>query len=189
MQPEGIEMSKYENDIEQKGADELDVLGDLACTNTSLRRAARRLGQLYDEALAPLRLKATQIGLMAEINKVPADAAQEGPTLQDLAGQLAILMSALSHALKPLVRDGIVELRQDAHDKRTKRCVLTPKGYELLQKSLVLWEIANRRVESVLGHNSASMLRELADRVSSDDFLDDYHSLYIGQKVTDTENA
>lgn len=169
-------MSEFENDRDQKRADELEILGDLACTNTSLRRAARRLGQLYDEALAPLSLKATQVGLMAEINRFPADAEQEGPTLHDLANQLAILISALSHALKPLVRDGIVELRADAYDKRTKRCVLTPTGNELLKESLGLWDSANRRVEEVLGQSSASLLRELADRVASEDFLEDYHS-------------
>src|SRR6201999_78973 len=70
------------------------------CTNTALRRAARRLGHLYDEALAPLNLKATQVGLLAEIAKFRGSNGQEGPTLQDLAELLAIQISAVTHALK-----------------------------------------------------------------------------------------
>ncbi|MDB6143617.1 MAG: Transcriptional regulator, MarR family [Pseudomonas sp.] len=164
-----------ETDI-NPGTDELDALGDLVCTNTALRRAARRLGNLYDEALAPLGLKATQIGLLAEISRCTSAADPDGPTLQDLAGRLAILMSALTHAMKPLVRDAIVELRQDTLDKRTKHCVLTPKGKKLLIDALGLWATANNRVEAVLGQASAALLRELADTVSSDGFLADYHA-------------
>jgi len=154
--------------------DELDILGQLACTNTALRRAARRLGQLYDDALAPLDLKATQIGLIAEIARFSAGGSEQGPTLQDLAARLAIQISALTHALKPLVRDGLVELRQDAEDKRTKHGVLTRLGKKRLSQALVLWANANNRVEVVLGSDSAARLRSLADQVASDEFLATY---------------
>jgi DNA-binding MarR family transcriptional regulator len=100
-----------------------DLLAELVCTETSLRRAARRLGRLYDEAVAPSGINATQAGLLAQI---AGDRRPEGPTLQDLAERLGIQISALTHALRPLVRDGLVEVRQDAHDKRTKHGVLTP---------------------------------------------------------------
>jgi hypothetical protein len=40
------------------GAD-LSAFLAVACTNTAVRRAARRLGSLYDEALEPVGLKAT----------------------------------------------------------------------------------------------------------------------------------
>jgi len=96
--------------------------------------------------------------------------------LQEVAGRLAILMSALTHAMKPLVRDGIVELRPDALDKRTKRCVLTPKGEALFNEALVFWASANNRVEEVLGHDSAAQLRGMADHIASDAFLADYNS-------------
>ena len=145
-----------------------------ACTNTSLRRAARRLGQLYDEALAPIGLKATQAGLLAQIGGLTGSGGQEGPTLQDLAERLAIGISALTHALRPLVRDGLVELRQDAHDRRTKRGILSRLGKARLREALLLWAAANRRVESVLEPGAAEKLRSLADQISSQEFLDAY---------------
>ncbi len=151
------------------------VPAKFSCTNNALRRAARRLGQLYDEALAPIGLKATQAGLLAQIAQIGELArGQEGPTLQDLAERLAIGISALTHALRPLVRDGLVELRQDTQDGRTKRGILTRSGKARLREAYLLWAAANRRVETVLGPVSAEKLRSLADQVASQEFLDAY---------------
>lgn len=150
-----------------------DVLADLVCTNTALRLAARRLGHLYDEALAPLGLKATQISLLAEIGRLTGPDSRQGPALQDLAERLAIRISALTHALRPLVREGLIALRPDPEDRRTKHGVLTPLGEARLREALVLWDTANRRVEAVLGP-SAAKLRGLADTVASQKFLDAY---------------
>jgi DNA-binding MarR family transcriptional regulator len=151
-----------------------EVVGELACTNTALRRAARRLGQLYDEALAVLDLKATQLSLIVEIDRLSN--ADRGPTLQELAARLAIQLSAITHALRPLVRDGLIELRHDPDDRRTKRGTLTPLGRETLRKALTLWDEANRRVERVLSPASAAALRSLADEVASEGFLVSYQA-------------
>ena len=157
-------------------ADELDILGGRACTVTPLRLATRRLEQLYDEALAPLGLKATQLALIAGIHRLTG-ADQQGPTLQELAALLAIQLSALTHALRPLVRDGIVELRQDAQDRRTKHSVLTSLGKARLSEGVVHWAAVNDQVELVLGAASAANLRALADQVASDAFLLAYKQL------------
>ncbi|CAN7586781.1 MarR family transcriptional regulator [Variovorax sp. LjRoot84] len=159
--------------MDQSAAGEQGILGGRVCTNTALRLAARRLGQLYDEALAPLDLKATQLALIAEIDKLMV-ADRQGPTLQELAARLAIQLSALTHALRPLVRDGFVELRPDAKDRRTKHGVLTPLGKARLSEAAVRWAAANDRVEAVLGPASAASLRALADQVASDAFLAAY---------------
>jgi DNA-binding MarR family transcriptional regulator len=153
---------------------------DLVCTNTALRRAARRLGNLYDDALAPTGLKATQLGLLAEIQRwVSANDAQ-APTLQDLAGKLAIQISALTHALRPLVRDGLVMLQPDEQDGRTKRAALTAVGEARLGEALGHWATVNQRVETVLGSDSAATLRALADLVASDEFLAAYGDSQAG---------
>jgi DNA-binding MarR family transcriptional regulator len=81
-----------------------------------------------------------------------------------------------THALRPLVRDGLIELRKDDKDARTKRAVLTRSGKARLRKALVLWNAANRRVEAVLGPAAAATLRRLADEVASDKFVTDYKS-------------
>jgi len=163
--------------VDEMKADALQLratLAELACTHTALRRAARRLGQLYDDAVAPTGLKATQAGLLAQI-AVGHDAGDQGPTLQSLAERLAVSISALTHALRPLVRDGLIKLRPDSHDGRTKRGVLTTLGETRLREAVVLWADANQRVEKVLG-SSAAALRTLADDVASPEFLEAYEA-------------
>ena len=152
----------------------VDVTVLPACNNTALRRAARRLGSLYDDALAPLGLKATQMGLLAEIERMKAAGAGQAPALQDLALNLAIQISALTHALRPLVRDGMVELQVDEQDKRVKRAALTRAGTDRMHQAYSRWAAANQRVEDVLGPESAAALRAMADYVASDDFLSAY---------------
>src|ERR1700754_3415626 len=157
----------------KSGVEMSEILTQIACTNTSMRLAARRLAHLYDEAFAATELKATQVSLMAEIERLTDG---DGPALQDLAGRLAIQISALTHALRPLVRDGLIELRKDPHDTRTKRAVLTRAGKARLRKAVLLWESVNQRVDTVLGSGAATTLRRLADEVASDKFLADYGS-------------
>ena len=167
-------MSKLDDsDVErdEPGIQLNDALGELACTHTALRQAARRLGHLYDEAVAPTGLKATQVGLLSQTDRLGGE---DGPTLQALAERLAIGISSLTYALRPLVRDGMIELRQDAHDKRTKHASLTALGRKRLAEGIALWAAANRRTEIVLGHTSANRLRALADEVSSSEFLEAY---------------
>src|ERR1700754_1301252 len=155
----------------KSGVEMSEILTQIACTNTSMRLAARRLAHLYDEAFAATELKASQVSLMAEIERLTDG---EGPALQDLAGRLAIQISALTHALRPLVRDGLVELRPDTEDGRTKHGVLTRPGRKRLAEALVLWAGGNDRVEETLGPDSAATLRALADEVASDEFLAAY---------------
>ena len=150
---------------------EFDVLAIPACNATSLRLAARRLGNLYDDALQSSGLKATQLSLLVEIARLAAANDGHPPSLQELAARLAIQISALTHALRPLVRDRLVALKPDEDDGRTKRATLTPAGTARLAEAAAHWAEANRRVEAVLGSGAAATLRALADQVSSDEFL------------------
>ncbi|MDB5539517.1 MAG: transcriptional regulator, MarR family [Devosia sp.] len=161
---------KHEKNPEIPSAYELD---ELACTHTALRRAARRLGHLYDEAVAPTGLKATQVALLLQADRLGG---VDGPTMNALAERLALSISSLTYALRPLVRDGLIRLAQDVHDKRTKHASLTALGRKRLAEGVKLWNTANRRTELVLGHDSATQLRALADGVSSTKFLDAYRA-------------
>lgn len=145
----------------------------LACTNTALRRATRRLGQLYDDAISPLGLKATQFGLLVAINGLSRE--DKGPTLNEIATHQLVQISALTHALRPLVRDGLVTLHPDPEDRRSKRATLTPAGRSLMQQAVSRWADANGRIETTLGPTVAGKLRALADLISSERFLAAYH--------------
>jgi DNA-binding MarR family transcriptional regulator len=155
------------------GSEAMAIVEQVACTNTALRRASRRLGQLYDEALAPTGLRGTQVSLLTQIDAMTGTTrpgGKLGPTLQDLAAELALRVSGITHALTPLIRDGLIELQQDPADARTKHASLTAKGKAKLAKAIEYWAIANQHVERVMGSPKTAKLRELADQVSTELF-------------------
>src|ERR1700754_2759041 len=71
------------------------------CSATALRKASRKVAQLFDEALAPCGLRSTQYSILVEISRHEGDP----PTLQALADTLVMDRSTLGHNLRPLERD------------------------------------------------------------------------------------
>jgi len=134
------------------------------CNNSMLRRASRMLGQIYDDALAPSGLRATQFGMLAQID-IMGD-----PTLRDLAAEIVMDLSALGHTLKPLIRDGYVALVPDKKDRRVKHVTLTKAGRKKLEQSSKLWSDAQRRFEKTFGEKRAADLRTVLEELSSEDF-------------------
>lgn len=141
-----------------------DVLGRSICTYAALRRATRRLGQIYDDAVAASGLKSTQVGLLHQVRRLGQ------PTLRQLANELVMDLSALGHTLKPLERDGLVSLRTDERDRRAKRVHLSTQGEARLDTAIDLWRGVHRRSEEVLGEKQATELRETLDWMASQPF-------------------
>ena len=124
------------------------------CNNAAIRQASRMLGQLYDDALAPSGLRATQHNLLNTIRVMDA------PTLREMATALVMDLSALGHSLKPLVRHGLVAVTTDAQDRRAKRATLTKAGSKKLQETARLWRQAQDRFDITFGSGRAEELRE-----------------------------
>lgn len=143
----------------------------LNCTHTALRHASRQLTQVYDDAIAPSGLTSSQALVVTRIDELGGAPGGAGPSLQALAKRLSIQISALTHALRPLVRDGLVELHADPKDGRIKRAVLTEEGMRRTQQMYGLWVAVNERMDGVLGSGTAAELRALAKRVASPEFL------------------
>lgn len=142
----------------------------LNCTHTALRVASRQLTQLYDDALAPAGLTSGQALVVARIDEMRGAPGGTGPSLQALAKRLSIQISALTHALRPLVRDGLVQVVVDGNDRRVKRAVLTERGFKQTQQMYVLWRELNQRIDAVLGAGTTEQLRDLANLVAAPDF-------------------
>ncbi|RWE01827.1 MarR family winged helix-turn-helix transcriptional regulator [Mesorhizobium sp.] len=130
------------------------------CNNATLRRAARRLGRFYDDALAPSGLKGTQFGLIFQIH------VSSEPAMGAIAEALIMDLSALGHTLKPLIRDGYVETFADEDDRRIKRVRLTPQGQAKLDEAIKLWSAAQRQFEDKVGAERAAKLRAALDAVA-----------------------
>lgn len=123
------------------------------CLCLHTQRAARRIARRFDEALRPVGLKSGQFSILISLNR------PEPPTLGSVATLLAMDRTTLTANLKPLERDGFVEGRPDAKDRRARRLILTQKGRDLLARALPIWTETHRAVESALGTSDPGQLR------------------------------
>lgn len=116
---------------------------DCLCFN--LRRAARRITQTYDHALAPAGLKATQFSLLAVLAKQG-----KGIGITDLAEQLGMDRTTLTRNLAVVERKGLVQI-MSGDDPRSKSVTLTPAGKTHLDTAAPLWRKAQFIASNALG--------------------------------------
>jgi DNA-binding MarR family transcriptional regulator len=138
------------------------------CFATSVRKASRRLTQLYDDALAPSGLRSTQFSILGEL----AMRSGSPPTLADLAEALVTDRSSLGHALRPLVRDGYVALQQGEADRRVQHIVLTDHGRGKIREGMTYWRTAQNAVVSLHGEAWAEAARTTVLAIAHGDRLD-----------------
>jgi DNA-binding MarR family transcriptional regulator len=123
------------------------------CIALHLRRAARHVGRIYDEALRPAGINNGQFSLMAML------AAKDDWTMQELADSLGLDQSSLSAAVKPLMRRDLIVQEAAADDARVRRLRLTPAGRRLLDRARPLWRTAQRRAEELLEDHQPDAVR------------------------------
>jgi DNA-binding MarR family transcriptional regulator len=115
-----------------------------ACVCANLRRAARAVTQLFDEALAPSGLRTTQFTLLVTSRLMGES------IINELAERMAMDRTTLSRNLKPLVRNGLLEVRP-GEDGRTRLVRITPAGEHALEEAYPLWQQAQQETVDVLG--------------------------------------
>jgi DNA-binding MarR family transcriptional regulator len=125
-------------DRQAPGREELaEVAAGCACKR--LRRAARAVTQLYDEALRPSGLRITQFTLLVAV------AMGEPVPITRLADALSLDRTTLARDLKPLAGRGLVEITAGA-DRRMRVVRLTGPGREALGRAYPLWRRAQARI-------------------------------------------
>lgn len=129
------------------------------CNATALRKAARFVSQFYDQALAPSGLKSTQRSILMQIART------RDVGVGELAELLVLDRTAMTHNLKPLVRDGLVTIGTSPTDKRARVVALTAAGVDKLGHSERLWQAAQDRFEAAYGRSSSLELRRNLGRV------------------------
>jgi DNA-binding MarR family transcriptional regulator len=130
------------------------------CINANLRKMSRTITQLYDEILEPSGLLGTQFRLLGAV------ASHSPIALAPLAEELTLDPTTLARNLKPLERDGLVEI-SIGEDRRRRMVKITEKGQDALLKALPLWEEAQAWVTSQLGEDRMrAMLADWNELVS-----------------------
>jgi DNA-binding MarR family transcriptional regulator len=123
------------------------------CLCLHLQRAARAVARRFDAALRPLSLTNGQFSLLMSLNRA------EAPSIGSVSALLAMDRTTLTANLKPLERRGLVKVRIDDADKRTRRLKLTPAGRALLIAAVPIWRQTHADVEMLLARANCEELR------------------------------
>src|SRR4051812_48060003 len=127
---------------------------NLNCNCLALRQATRRATQLYDQALSPLDLRATQFSLLSQVQRL-------GPVaLNSLADAMVMDRATLGHNVRPLIARGLLRL-DVGKDRRSREVSITPEGQGRLVRGQDLWRHAQQAFEDEIGAETAAGLRDI----------------------------
>lgn len=135
--------------------------GDTACSASptapaSICRAARRVSQLYDHALAPVGLSLNEYSILRRL-----EAAQ---SLGTLASTLGMDRTTLTRNLKPLLAAGWITT-QRGEDARQKWVRLSRSGRGLLLRARPHWHAAQVQLETLFGAAPTAQLHATLERL------------------------
>ena len=131
----------------------------LPCMCASLRRASRVLSQLYEDALRPTGLRATQFTVLQTLSIV------REVTQAELGQILAMDSTTLTRTLTIMGRSGWIA-KQRGQDRREWRMRLSKSGEAQFKRALPYWEEAQTRVRQKLGDQTSDDLRKLTQTIT-----------------------
>lgn len=138
--------------------DRPDLSADnLSCTCARVRKAARRITQIYDRHIQPSGLTVTQFGILAHLTRL------DGIAIGALAERMIMDPTALTRGLKPLERQDFVRLEPDPNDRRARRILITEAGRAALTDARPGWARAQAEVRAALGAEATASLHQSID--------------------------
>lgn len=120
-----------------------ELIPPLPCLCASFRRAARALTQMYEEALRPLGLRATQMTILQVLAHI-GEASQK-----QLGTILSIDSTTLTRTLAIMLREGWVRERR-GKDRRERLLSLSKAGQRKLERATPVWEQTQARLRAQL---------------------------------------
>ena len=131
-----------------------------ACLCLHVQRAARALARRFDDALRPIGLTNGQFSLMMSLNR------PDPPDMGAVASLLGMDRTTLTAALKPLARRGLLRIKADSADRRSRIMTLTPRGRRLLARAVPIWRRTHVAVEALLPDGDPDRFRKNLRAVS-----------------------
>ena len=125
-----------------------------------MRRAARRVSQIYEAELDAYGLGVAQYGLLQAVRGADEG---KGVTIGALAAGMGLDSTTLSRNLRHLERRGLVALTIDRADRRSRLLRLTPAGRALLKAAAAGWRAAQGDIFARLGTGEAEALLTILD--------------------------
>jgi DNA-binding MarR family transcriptional regulator len=136
------------------------LLPPLPCICATLRRSSRALTQLYEQALRPLGLRATQLTILQVLSRT-------GESSQGRLGEmLAMDSTSLTRTLGIMRRQGWIAERR-GNDRRERWLRLTKAGDEQLRRALPVWGKVQTRLRRQLGDKAWNDLFRLTNQMTA----------------------
>lgn len=127
------------------------------CVCAKLRRSARTVSALYDEALAPSGLSVVQYSLLRTLQRA-------GPSsLTAFAGLSGHDRTTLNRTLAPLEKAGLIA-SSTGPDQRARIVAITDEAEAKLRLAKPYWEEAQERIGETLGPDREKLFAML-DRI------------------------
>jgi DNA-binding MarR family transcriptional regulator len=135
------------------------------CTCGELRKAARAITLLYDNAFKSSGLLSTQFGVLQTIYNI------DSTRISDLADKLGMDRTTLTRNLSVLERNGFIEISQ-GKDHRTRIVTATQKGRNAVSKTILLWNEIQHKVKQKMGERSwRELMQNLGELLNVTDQL------------------
>ncbi len=128
------------------------------CTCVNLRRAARRLTDIYDTALEPCGINVSQYSLLKHVERMAP------VNVSDLAREIRLDRTTLVRNLARLEKMHLI-IDKAEPGTRDRSLRLTATGKKTATKAAGLWRQAQEQVEMYLGKRSMAQLTELLAKV------------------------
>lgn len=131
------------------------------CTCLRLRKATRQVTQIYDQHLAEFGLTVTQFSLLGHLRVMT------GVSIGALADVMVMDPTSLTRALRPLERQGLVELKPDPVDRRARGVHVTEAGRSAYGHARAGWQRAQDQIGDVLGVGGLPTLNAALDDLTA----------------------
>ena len=132
----------------------------LPCMCASFRRASRALTQLYEDALRPTGLRATQFTILQAFSL--AGEVSQG----ELGRILSMDSTTLTRTLTIMSRHGWIAKRR-GKDRREWRMRMSKLGEIQFKQALPYWEKAQTKLRRELGDDLSSSLMRLTQKITN----------------------
>ncbi|MGH8337670.1 MAG: MarR family winged helix-turn-helix transcriptional regulator [Gammaproteobacteria bacterium] len=127
------------------------------CLATRVRQLSRIVTRVYDDAMRPLGITASQYTLLAQL------ASRDGITAVEIGHELDIEKSTLSRNLKRLLVLGHIVMDPPA-GRRGRGLHLTPQGQSVLKDAYPIWQQSQARAVSAMGADCRDRLDDLVQQ-------------------------
>ena len=121
------------------------------CFCLHLRRTARSVSRVYDQALQPIGIKASQFNVLIAVSST------DPATVPKVANALAMDRTTLLRNLRPLAAAGFLQVMAGS-GRRPDEISLTVSGRNTLTLAIKAWQTAQRQITQQLGGSHAAQL-------------------------------